>query len=219
MSAFPSCPEPVLAAIAWYPEGLSPEERGAVEAHAADCRACREELAFLRGDEEPRVEIPDPTRVYEGVLLRIEAHEKGADAGDVGAAFAPATGRVGRRVSRPAAVAAGLAVALLAGVLGGAGTLWLAREEPVYATATAPPAVSARGGAHLDVVFRGGATADAIARSLREVGAEVVAGPSPLGVYRLRLAPGTDSDAAARRLEGREGEGEGVATFAKPAAG
>ena len=48
------CPEDVLAAIAWYPDGLDAERRGAVEAHAADCSVCREELSFLRGESPPQ---------------------------------------------------------------------------------------------------------------------------------------------------------------------
>lgn len=213
-----ACPEHVLACIAWYPDGLSPEERGAVEAHAADCRACREELAFLRGDEEPEVEIPDPARVYERVLERIEAHEEGVEASEAPgreAGRARPARRAPRRGVRPAALVAGLAAALLAGGLGGAGAVLLTRGGSVYRTAVAPPAVSA-GGAELDVVFRADATAEQMRRSLRAVGAEVISGPSPLGVYRVRLAPGADPAAVSQALEG---EGEGVATFAQPAAG
>ena len=55
-----------------------------------------------------------------------------------------------------------------------------------------------------------------IRSTLREVGANVVSGPSQLGVYRLRLAPGADLNAAIGRLRG---EGRGVAAFAEPARG
>src|ERR1700741_854434 len=68
-----SCPEAILASIPWYPDGLTPEECGAVEAHAADCPACRAELSFVRGDEEPEIELPDVERVYTRVLARISA--------------------------------------------------------------------------------------------------------------------------------------------------
>jgi hypothetical protein len=51
---------------------------------------------------------------------------------------------------------------------------------------------------------------------LRQVGASVISGPTQLGVYRLRLAPGSDVSAAIGVL--RE-EGRGVATFAEPSRG
>ena len=71
-----ACPEEILASIPWYPDGLTADECGAVEAHAADCRACRAELAFVRGDEEPAIELPDAERVYARVLDRISSDDR-----------------------------------------------------------------------------------------------------------------------------------------------
>src|SRR5215468_11281469 len=100
MATTSTCPEAILASIPWYPDGLTADECGAVEAHAADCRACRAELAFVRGDEEPEIELPDAERVYARVLARIsEAGE------DTGAAWRAATARVGE-VARQVSLAA-----------------------------------------------------------------------------------------------------------------
>ena len=186
MTTASSCPESVLASIAWYPDGLSPEERAAVETHAADCRSCRDELAFVRGDEEPAIDLPDAEDVYARVLARIESHEQAAPS------RAPAVEPVSRNArrrfpSRPAALAAGIAIAALAGVLGGSTAIWLGQSEPRYETASvAPPAVAAAG-AELEVVFRADATADEIHTSLRAVDGSFVSGPTKLGVYRVRL--------------------------------
>jgi hypothetical protein len=205
-----TCPEAILASIPWYPDGLTSEECGAVEAHAADCRACRAELAFVRGDEEPEIELPDVERVYARVLERIHAHSD-----DV--AVPEPRARIARRVgvaARQASLAAGILVAVISGMLT-TGAIWVVRVAPTYETA----AVSAGpegAGAALQVVFRQDASASEIRAQLREIGATVVSGPTQFGVYRLRLAPGTDLSAAIDRLRGK---GRGVASFAEPSRG
>lgn len=210
MTTTTNCPEAILASIPWYPDGLTPEECGALEAHAADCRACRAELAFVRGDEEPEIELPDVERVYARVLARISSDP------DVDAPLewhVSAARRVGA-AARQASIAAGLLVAVISGMLT-TGAIWVVRVAPTYETAAvgAGPAMSGPG---LEVVFRQDASADQIRARLREVGATVVSGPTQFGVYRLRLAPGADVPAAIGRL--RE-EGRGVAAFAEPARG
>ena len=65
------CPADVLGFIPWYPDGLDDAQRGAVEAHAAGCSACREEIAMLQGLSEPGA-APDPERIYAQVLARME---------------------------------------------------------------------------------------------------------------------------------------------------
>lgn len=217
------CPEEVLAAIAWYPEGLDPEERGAVEAHAADCATCREELAFVRGEGSP---LPAPRgesdRVYARVLERIDAYE-----GRVRAAAQPVTPSLGLAPRRSrigfAAAPARAAAALLVAAALGALLTWaggrLAAPDVVYESAgdaAAASQVSAGAPAAtmlaLDVVFRPDATAERIQAALRAIGGEVISGPTQLGVYRVRLAPTADASAAATVLRG---DGQGVATFAE----
>ena len=204
-----SCPEDVLMAIAWYPDGLDAEQRGLVEAHAADCAACREELAFVRGENAaapaPREESD---RVYARVIERIEAYE----AKQRPAAVMPLRG-VGADGWGFARVAAALLLA--AGIGGFVGSRWLAPEASVYQTASEAPDVAAAAPASalaLDVVFRPDATAERIQAALRAIGGEIVSGPTQLGVYRVRLAPTADASAAASVLRG---EGQGVATFAE----
>jgi hypothetical protein len=207
------CPEEVLAAIAWYPEGLDAERRGAVESHAADCALCREEISFLGGDGLP-LEAPnaESERVYARVLERIEAYESRARGAQRPAAVAREAARF--PVSRAAA-------ALIAAAFVGAGAMWLgsriAAPAPVYETAGAAPETpaAARPGQALDVVFRPDATAERIHAALRAIGGEVISGPTQLGVYRVRLAPTSDASAAARVLRG---DGQGVATFAEQVA-
>jgi len=209
----PRCPEAILAAIPWYPDGLTREECGAVEAHAADCRACCAELAFLRGDEEPAIALPDAEQVYQRVLERI-APPSGDDALRPERLGLERARRIGRRAAKPVGVAAGLMVAVLSGMLT-TGAIWVARVAPTYEAEPVPAvAVAAPGVAHLDVIFQPDSTAAQIQSALSAIDATVISGPSQVGAYRLRLAPGSDLNAAvARLLDG----GRGVAVFAERA--
>ena len=197
-----TCPEEILASIPWYPDGLTAEECGAVEAHAADCRACRAELAFVRGDEEPAIELPDAERVYARVLDRIT--------GD-GSQLESAARRMGR-AARQVSMAAGLLVAVISGTLT-TGAIWIVREAPTYGTAAADASEMIAAGPNLEVVFRPEATLGQIQDALQRAGASVISGPTQFGVYRLRLAPGSDVSAAIGVL--RE-DGRGVATTVEP---
>jgi hypothetical protein len=207
-----ACPEDVLMAIAWYPDGLDAELRGIVEAHAADCAACREELAFVRGEGLAPAPREESDRVYARVIERIEAYEaKQRPAARV--ATAPAV----RRAAFPLRAAAALLLAAGVGALVAlVASRGLAPEESVYRAAGETPEVSAAAPAAapqaLDVVFRPDATAERIHAALRAIGGEIVSGPTQLGVYRVHLAPTADANAAAQVLRG---EGQGVATFAE----
>src|SRR5262249_25559666 len=184
MATTSTCPEAILASIPWYPDGLTAEECGAVEAHAADCRACREEIAFVLGNEEPAIELPDAERVYARVLERISAHSDEEPARSRGVSLA-------REAAGQASLAAGILVAVISGMLT-TGAIWVVRVAPTYETAAAGAVAPDPNGPGLDVVFRKDASADEIRSRLRDVGATVVSGPSQTGVYRLRLAPGGD---------------------------
>lgn len=202
------CPEAILAAIPWYPDGLTREERGDVEAHAADCRACRAELAFLLGEEAPAVDVPDSETVYARLLERIaesdEAEPPGAE--PVG----PSRLRRFSELARgPVSMAAGLMVALVSGMLT-SGVIWTVRVVPAYETAAASTPGVESGGSYLQIVFEEDATAAEMNESVRAVRGTVVSGPTPRGVYRVRLAPGSDVRAAARMLRGEE---RGVVAF------
>ena len=210
MNPTTTCPEAILASIPWYPDGLTAEECGAVEAHVADCRACRAELSFVRGDEEPEIELPDVERVYARVLARISAS---SDDDAMPERRSSTARRVGA-AARQASLAAGILVAVISGMLT-TGAIWVVRVAPTYETASVYDD-SAASGPELEVVFRKDASAEQIRARLAQVGATVVSGPTQFGVYRLRLAPGADMSAAIRRL--RQG-GRGVAALVEPARG
>lgn len=98
-------------------------------------------------------------------------------------------------------------------------------EAYTLATAAEPAAVST--GALVDVVFRESASAGDISALLRDADAEIVSGPSALGVYRLRVS-GSDAENEAAgsgaaflaRLRGAAGTGQaGLATFAEKVPG
>lgn len=218
MTQHTPCPEAILTAIPWYPDGLTPEEAGAVEAHAADCRDCRAELAFLRGDEEPTIEIPDPEDVYARVLERIgssdESEDTPADVSEV-----HWLRNLSQRAAGPVSVAAGLMVAMVSGMMT-TGVIWAVRVAPAYETASAASAgydvdsIGIYDAQHLEIVFEDGATAREITEQLRAMDASVVSGPTPRGVYRVRLGWTVDADAALDEL--REA-GDGVVAFAERA--
>lgn len=223
MSTHVLCPEDVLAAIAWYPDGLDDERRGAVEAHAANCVACRDELALVGGAAAPVAEASELEDAYARVRARIEGIDR-SEAFDGTETAAPAVvssilpaSRRQRFADRPwAALAAGVAIALLSGAVGlGLGGGLAGTSQASYETAIAgPPSVQGPvAGPALEVVFRPEAAAAEIHEVLRAVGGSVVSGPTPLGVYRIGLVTGADEAAAARMLRG---DGRGVATFAEP---
>ena len=186
MASKPRCPGAILDAIPWYPSGLSETERGAVEAHAADCVACRNELGFVLGAELPGGDVPDPDRVFARVLDRIE---KG-----------PPRPRSARAefLTRAASL---LLAALVGSVVGWASvelrprswTLKAVEEEVVRARM--PDEMV------LDLVFHDHASAEEIRGALRALGARIVAGPDEAGVYTVRLAPDTDAVAAREQIE------------------
>jgi hypothetical protein len=200
-----SCPQLVLDWIAWYPEGGLPDEvRSAIERHAAECGACRQEIADLSSDREAEpVPPPEAERVFARALAKIAAKPERR---------AQPSARGLWRVRPRYAVAAGLAVALVSGTVGVVATQQL-RSEPVYTTA-AQREERDSSGAHLDVVFRGDASYAEIAKAMRAIGASVAAGPTASGVVQLRLGQGADAAAAARRLESGDLR---VAEFAQPA--
>nr|MDJ0869635.1 zf-HC2 domain-containing protein [Myxococcota bacterium] len=149
-----TCPDEILEWIPWYPDqGLTPSQRGAVEAHAAGCTACREEISVLQGSAAPTIELPDAERVFAQVLARIEddgveGPSRAMPASAVTRPAAPARPGRGRGGwSRPAALAAGLGLAVLCTSIGALGTAYFlggaAARDASYTTAAAPQASAA----------------------------------------------------------------------------
>ncbi|RIL05315.1 MAG: hypothetical protein DCC71_10905 [Proteobacteria bacterium] len=216
------CPPEVLEWLPWYADDALPDaQRGAVEAHAAQCAECRAELEMLRGGPAPDVAAPDPEAAFANVLSRIESAGLGDAAMPVvghrtaAAARQAPPRRTPHARARPwsrAAVAAGI---LAAGALG-----WIANgvlrdgAAPIYRTASDVGAhAPAADGPELDVVFRGDASVERVNTNLRALGAVVLAGPSQAGRYRVALPKGTDGAAAAQMLRA---EDTGVASYAEP---
>jgi hypothetical protein len=205
MPAQAGCPPDVLELLPWYPEGtLGEAERGRVEAHAAECAACRHELDLIEGGAEPAPGmLPDRELLWARTLARIAQAERAP-------APAPIAVPRARGWSVPLAAAAGLLLALAAGLWAGSR---LAREPAAGGALYTPAAEQPEGdrARELDVVFRPEATALAIGSALRDLDAGIVAGPSPVtGFYRVRLADPGRVASAAQKLR------EGVASFAEP---
>jgi len=218
-----TCPPEILDWLPWYADdGLSESQRGAVEAHAAQCEACRAELAILAGAPAPSIDLPDAEQVFAKVLARMESAE---DVHSVPAAghLVPAPAR--RTPPRPSArplrtrVASRLVAAAalaLVGTIGWLSHAWVSRGvDGKYHTATGPDSTAAiaTDGGQLDVVFRPGVSIERINTDLRAIGAVVISGPSEAGRYRVALPAAANPAAAAAMLRA---EATGVATFAEP---
>lgn len=217
------CPPDILELIPWYPDdGLSDAERGAVEAHAAGCVECRREIHGAFGEIDLPADAPAAERVLAMVFERIAERSRPVplvspeSKRPPPSLSMPARSRAPRRASWHAAWAgAAAAAALILGLLflaPGAARLWTG-PSATYRTATVPPAATRATGPELEVVLRGEATASQLHAALRALDAELVAGPTELGRYRVRLPAGADASAAATALRAPEA---GVASFAEP---
>lgn len=224
-----SCPAEILDWIPWYPgPGLSEAQKGAVEAHAAVCARCREELALLAGQGplDPE-DLPEPEAVYERVLARM-ADEGAGGAGAAGADVPPLVAHDppavsdrdrdrdrSRRARRRAALlvaAASAAVGVAFGWLAGSGIAHPVDREQADPERVIAEAVMERGGA-IDVVFREDATVAEIQEALRALGARMAEASPGAEVVRLHLPSQSDPRAAARLLRAAPG---GVAVTAEP---
>jgi hypothetical protein len=219
--AHSTCPPEILDWLPWYADdGLSESQRGAVEAHAAQCEACRTELAMLAGDAMPATDAPDAEQVFAKVLARIESATEPSSVPATGHLVpAPARRAPLRPSSRPlrSRVAARLAAAAALALVGAIGWLshaWVSHGgDAAYRTASGPAAVVPANGEQLDVVFRPGVSIERINTDLRAIGAVVISGPSEAGRFRVALPGGSNPAAAAAMLRA---EATGVATFAEP---
>jgi anti-sigma factor RsiW len=187
-----ACPRTVLDWIAWYPDGdLAPEVRSEIEVHAAECAACRAEIAALTtelADDSAADDAPAADDVFARVLQKVEAHPR---------RLAPPRTRRMWMVRPPIAVAASLLVAAISGTVG---VIAMRQLDPAFEQATASASAHASG-AHLQVVFREDVSFAEVSHALHVLGASVESGPSENGVVNLHLARGADAAAAAARLE------------------
>ncbi len=210
------CPPEVLDWIAWYPEDDLPERiRGSIDAHAAQCAECREEIARMQAEEgSASVDVPDPERVFARVRARIQ-QDDGTTRVTIPENRTPLRRERPLRVaSRRMAMAASLALALGAGLVGaGLSTIWQGEGDVYYKPASDQDPIGVADVVQLAVVFRPEVPFGRLHEVLNEVGATVVAGPTRGGVMRLHLPKGSDPQAVAARL--RSGD-VSVALFAEP---
>lgn len=158
---------------------LEAEEQARVATHLTACGACRDELAFLQA-------------LHAGV----RAAESPPPIGEMGWRRLQSALRKPARARRwlPWALAASLAVVMVQGVL-----LFQHTEEAAY-----QPAGQVREGTLLQVRFRPQATESAIRTLLQSLPGQIVSGPGALGVYRIRLAPEADPEAALEILRRKQ---------------
>lgn len=167
--------------LPWLVNGsLQPAERDAVEQHVRTCILCRRELKEQQGLQDaiaaqPAVHV-SPRSGFDELARELD--------GGVG------TPRRQTRYAsaRPFAVAAAAGIALLAFLL------WLVSlpnlPSEAYTTLTTPPRAASPS---IDIVFAAGTTEAEMRALLEEIDGEIVAGPSDIGRYGVRL-PGDESD-------------------------
>lgn len=185
--------------LPWYVNGtLEAAERRRLDEHFADCPACRAELeaeqavaeALRAGAEE--APAPHPQQL-ERLLERLDEAPEPLPAG----AARPWTRLAPRRGARHGGHGwqwlAGLQAAAIL-VLG----FLLARggpaPAPAYRTLADPPAATAPAGLRVRVVFAPQASMEQVQGLLAQVGAEIVAGPSPLGAYTLDIPRAAEAE-------------------------
>lgn len=164
---------------------------------------------MLEDGAEPAREVPDPARLLEHIWQRVDAAESEprSAAGSSSSRRTPAP-RANRWLA-PLATAAALLIAALAGW-----TLASLSGDDSFRTAAAPGSGVEEQSPSLDVVFAKDASVASISALLGSLDAQIIAGPSAIGRYRVRIPPGADATAFAAQLRR---EGGGVALLAEPA--
>ena len=175
--------------LPWLVNGtLAGHERDAVEQHARACIACRRELKEQQA-------LYATARARRPVDVSAEA---GFDRLSSELDAAPAARR---RWQLRYATAAPFAVAAAAGVAVLAILLWFTPlpglDTDRYSTLATTPATS---DTLLDVVFADATTAAEMQALLDDIGGEIVAGPTALGRYSVRVAAAEANDAKVRDL-------------------
>ena len=175
--------------LPWLVNGsLTGAERDAVESHARACIACRRELKQQQ-------------RLQAAVRARASADVPAQAGFDRLDRELDATARSSRLWRRRYASAAPFAIAAAAGLSVLAVLLWFTPlPQPggtEYSTLATAPASDA---ALLDIVFAEGTTAVEMQELLNDIDGEIVAGPSRLGRYNVRLGDGRGTSANVTEL-------------------
>lgn len=167
-----------LELLPWLVNGtLAGDEREGVEQHARACIACRRELK-----EQQRLHAAVRARRTVDVSAEAGFDRLSAELDTAGNAARPRW-RARYAAAAPFAIAAAAGMAVLAILL------WLTPLPKVdgndYSTLADAPAADV---ALLDIVFADDTTATEIQSLLDGIGGEIVAGPSDLGRYSVRVA-------------------------------
>ena len=184
--------------LPWYANGtLVGAELQEVERHLAICSQCRDEVERCRDEiaavRSSAIDAPAPHPAgFARLTARIDEEEARRDRPRrwLRALKRALVGSGGSGTLRWALVAQMAVIAILAGLLLRSPEMTVttdpaAPEAARFQTRSAPAAEAASG--RLRVVFTADSTTDAVRQLLLEIQAEVVAGPSPLGVYTLAL--------------------------------
>jgi anti-sigma factor RsiW len=214
----PGCDSEAARLLPWFVTGrLEPQERARVEAHLAQCAACRADLAaetlvHTAVRHEPRVAYsPEPS--LQKLMHRIDELER-----ELPVSTPPQETNLGRPSQR-APVSRWLVAALVVQTvgLGWLGSqLWdrssMSDAPAAYrtldsATSLASPPAQVR------VVFAPGTTIDEVVEVVRAADAQIVGGPSESGAYALSIGSGSlEARLALLRRDAR-------IVFAEPIAG
>lgn len=191
--------------LAWYANGsLAEDERRRVARHLEGCPECKRELAFLDGlrssVREEGALLLGPERAYAKLESRIDAAEA-AESGRLSWSDLARMARARLGVSRLAG-ASRRPVLVGAAVLAAMVAVWMTidRAANEFHTLSAAEAPADPASPVIRVVFEGSATADDIQRLLNGADARIVDGPSPYGVYTVRLEPTVDPTAGDQRF-------------------
>lgn len=176
--------------IPWLVNGrLAEGEQGTLRAHIETCAECREELqrqqtlhAYLHEPELPPMVAPAS---WNKLLARIDAQSQAPEVTRQAGASRP---------RRWLVAAVWLQGIVIAGLLG---ALLIPQNSGEYVTLTTASEPVAR--AAIRVVFAPATPLARVSELLREVGGEIVAGPSEAGVYTVAIASG-DVGATVRAL-------------------
>lgn len=188
--------------LPWYVTGkLDAADKARVESFLAAHPDMKRQLALIREEQEQSAHSNEAL----GAPLRASLESMMASIGrDRRMPLSIRTGldRIAEFFAQPtseglrwAALTAAVLLLIQAAVIG---SLLVSRSSDTYQTASGKEAPAGR--ATLLVGFSDGATAPAIAALLREFDAQIVEGPKPGGMYRLRLAKAPATEAGRQEI-------------------
>jgi hypothetical protein len=188
------CHPEVWELLPWYVNGtLEGPELERVAARVSSCPSCQEELARCRELAAAIQGEPEPAwSASPGRLLRLHARIDAFERSESERWWSSLRGKIDRWFAltpptiRWALAAEAMLVVLLAVVV-----TWQAMSptRAAYRTLSSETARPSPHGGDLRVVFAGDMTEQELRELLGRLEAQIVDGPSPTGVYTLRLSP------------------------------